>query len=145
MEKLKALLSLWSFCHFTLFVGGYSYVGDHEAMRLCLRSGLVYAGNPWFCPLCLLQHCKNIKPSKHNLFLLDTLCYYLRCGSQHVKLPLYSVKVKPSGLCRLAEIRHYFLWLKCFALCNMYTLWWRIAKTGLAAQCIPGLTTALLL
>eukprot|EP00064_Thunnus_orientalis_P003447 superscaffoldBa00000280_g3456 len=37
------------------------------------------------------NHCK---PSGRNLFLLDSLCYYLRCGIQPVNLPLYSVKKK---------------------------------------------------
>ncbi|XP_029944451.1 phosphoinositide 3-kinase regulatory subunit 6 [Salarias fasciatus] len=32
-------------------------------------------------------------PSELNLFLLDSLCYYLRCGTQSVNLPLYSVKM----------------------------------------------------
>lgn len=72
-------------------------------MRLCLLVWFMYATLD-SVDFCLLQHCKNIKPSKHNLFLLDTLCYYLRCGSQHVKLPLYSVKVKPSGLSSLTEM-----------------------------------------
>ncbi|CAK6960357.1 phosphoinositide 3-kinase regulatory subunit 6 [Scomber scombrus] len=33
------------------------------------------------------------KSLKQNLFLLDTLCYYLRCGFQPVSLPFYSVKM----------------------------------------------------
>ncbi|XP_041813189.1 phosphoinositide 3-kinase regulatory subunit 6 isoform X2 [Chelmon rostratus] len=37
------------------------------------------------------------KPSQQNLFLLDTLCYYLRCGTQPVNLPLYSVKMSLSS------------------------------------------------
>uniref|UniRef100_UPI003AB09CD0 phosphoinositide 3-kinase regulatory subunit 6 n=1 Tax=Centroberyx gerrardi TaxID=166262 RepID=UPI003AB09CD0 len=32
-----------------------------------------------------------------NLFLLDTLSYYLRCGTQPVNLPLYSVKITRSS------------------------------------------------
>ncbi|XP_029294038.1 phosphoinositide 3-kinase regulatory subunit 6 isoform X2 [Cottoperca gobio] len=36
--------------------------------------------------------------SRQNFFLLDTLCYYLRCGTQSVNLPLYSVKMtRPSS------------------------------------------------
>lgn len=31
------------------------------------------------------------RPSEQNLFFLDTLCYYLRCGMQKVNLPLYKV------------------------------------------------------
>lgn len=31
------------------------------------------------------------RPSEQNLFFLDTLCYYLRCGEQKVNLPLYKV------------------------------------------------------
>ncbi|XP_053194814.1 phosphoinositide 3-kinase regulatory subunit 6 [Scomber japonicus] len=37
------------------------------------------------------------KSLKRNLFLLDTLCYYLRCGFQPVNLPLYSVKMTCSS------------------------------------------------
>ncbi|KAI3360150.1 hypothetical protein L3Q82_014469 [Scortum barcoo] len=33
------------------------------------------------------------QPSELNTFLLDTLCYYLRCGTQPVNVPLYSVKM----------------------------------------------------
>lgn len=33
------------------------------------------------------------EPSELNVFLLDTLYYYLRCGTQPVNLPLYSVKI----------------------------------------------------
>ncbi|XP_059204708.1 phosphoinositide 3-kinase regulatory subunit 6 [Centropristis striata] len=33
------------------------------------------------------------KTQEQNFFLLDTLCYYLRCGTQPVNLPLYSVKM----------------------------------------------------
>ncbi|XP_042249158.1 phosphoinositide 3-kinase regulatory subunit 6 isoform X2 [Thunnus maccoyii] len=40
------------------------------------------------------NHCK---PSERNLFLLDSLCYYLRCGIQPVNLPLYSVKMPHSS------------------------------------------------
>ncbi|XP_067472319.1 phosphoinositide 3-kinase regulatory subunit 6 isoform X1 [Thunnus thynnus] len=40
------------------------------------------------------NHCK---PSERNLFLLDSLCYYLRCGIQPVNLPLYSVKMTHSS------------------------------------------------
>lgn len=49
-----------------------------------------------------------MKPAKHNLFMLDTLCYYLRCGSYHVNLPLYSVKVKPMSHTALIRV-----WQKC--------------------------------
>ncbi|XP_071371516.1 phosphoinositide 3-kinase regulatory subunit 6 isoform X2 [Centroberyx affinis] len=35
--------------------------------------------------------------SKPNLFLLDTLSYYLRCGMQPVNLPFYSVKITRSS------------------------------------------------
>lgn len=45
-------------------------------------------------PVCLLKDSNNIMPSDQNRFLLDTLCYYLHCGSQPVNLPLYSVKVQ---------------------------------------------------
>lgn len=33
------------------------------------------------------------QPSEMSFFLLDTLCYFLRCGTQPVKLPLYRVKM----------------------------------------------------
>uniref|UniRef100_A0A3B4GY40 Phosphoinositide-3-kinase, regulatory subunit 6b n=1 Tax=Pundamilia nyererei TaxID=303518 RepID=A0A3B4GY40_9CICH len=36
------------------------------------------------------------KPTELSLYLLDTLCYYLRCGTQPVNLPVYSVKVQQS-------------------------------------------------
>ncbi|KAF1379129.1 hypothetical protein PFLUV_G00172870 [Perca fluviatilis] len=36
------------------------------------------------------------EPAERNLFLLDSLCYYLRCGTQLVHLPLYSVKMTRS-------------------------------------------------
>ncbi|XP_029998035.1 phosphoinositide 3-kinase regulatory subunit 6 isoform X1 [Sphaeramia orbicularis] len=32
-------------------------------------------------------------PLKQNFFLLDTLCYYIRCGTRPVNLPLYTVKM----------------------------------------------------
>ncbi|XP_030591381.1 phosphoinositide 3-kinase regulatory subunit 6 [Archocentrus centrarchus] len=35
------------------------------------------------------------KPSELSLYLLDTMCYYLRCGTQPVNLPVYSVKMTP--------------------------------------------------
>ena len=50
------------------------------------------------CVFWLLQHNQS-EPSPQNLYLLDTLCYYLRCGTQPVNLPLYSVKVQCS--CRV--------------------------------------------
>ncbi|TKS91512.1 Phosphoinositide 3-kinase regulatory subunit 5 [Collichthys lucidus] len=37
------------------------------------------------------------EPSEQNLFLLDSLCYYLRCGKQPVNIPLYSVKMTCSS------------------------------------------------
>ncbi|XP_037648943.1 phosphoinositide 3-kinase regulatory subunit 6 [Sebastes umbrosus] len=39
------------------------------------------------------MHSKQKEPPQQNPFLLDTLCYYLRCGTQPVNLPLYSVKM----------------------------------------------------
>ncbi|XP_029364887.1 phosphoinositide 3-kinase regulatory subunit 6 isoform X2 [Echeneis naucrates] len=36
------------------------------------------------------------RPQEKNFFLLDTLCYYLRCGTQPVNLPIYSVKMTRS-------------------------------------------------
>lgn len=43
------------------------------------------------------MHSSLNKPPQQNLFLLDTLCYYLRCGTQPVSLPLYSVKMTISS------------------------------------------------
>lgn len=40
------------------------------------------------------NHCASPEP---DLFLLDVLSYYLRCGIQTVYLPLYSVKISLSG------------------------------------------------
>lgn len=37
------------------------------------------------------------EPPEQSLLLLDTLCYYLRCGTQPVNLPLYSVKMTRSS------------------------------------------------
>lgn len=37
------------------------------------------------------------RPSEQNLFFLDTLCYYLRCGTQKVNLPLYKVMMTRSS------------------------------------------------
>ncbi|XP_078124976.1 phosphoinositide 3-kinase regulatory subunit 6 isoform X1 [Sander vitreus] len=42
------------------------------------------------------------EPAEQNLFLLDSLCYYLRCGTQLVNLPLYSVKMTRSS-CDVVE------------------------------------------
>ena len=47
------------------------------------------------CVLWLLQHNQS-EPSPQNLCLLDTLRYYLRCGTQAVNLLLYLVKVQCS-------------------------------------------------
>ncbi|XP_060946718.1 phosphoinositide 3-kinase regulatory subunit 6 [Limanda limanda] len=38
-------------------------------------------------------HTESESEKDQNLFLLDTLCYYLRCGTQPVNLPMYSVKM----------------------------------------------------
>ncbi|KAM6914128.1 phosphoinositide 3-kinase regulatory subunit 6 [Lycodopsis pacificus] len=43
------------------------------------------------------------EPPGPNVFLLDTLCYYLRCGTQPVNLPLYSVKMTRSSCDDVAE------------------------------------------
>ncbi|KAK7940251.1 hypothetical protein WMY93_003577 [Mugilogobius chulae] len=37
------------------------------------------------------QHMRNNRAPEQDLFFLDTLTYYLRCGSQKVNLPLYKV------------------------------------------------------
>ncbi|XP_030262855.1 phosphoinositide 3-kinase regulatory subunit 6 [Sparus aurata] len=43
------------------------------------------------------------EPSPQNLYLLDTLCYYLRCGTQPVNLLLYSVKMTRSS-CNVTSV-----------------------------------------
>ncbi|KAK9535552.1 hypothetical protein VZT92_007927 [Zoarces viviparus] len=43
------------------------------------------------------------EPPGPDVFLLDTLCYYLRCGTQPVNLPLYSVKMTRSSCDDVAE------------------------------------------
>ncbi|KAJ0001481.1 hypothetical protein NQD34_006501 [Periophthalmus magnuspinnatus] len=40
-----------------------------------------------------MDHTNHNRPSEQNLFFLDTLTYYLRCGLQKVNLPLYKVKM----------------------------------------------------
>ncbi|KAK2833859.1 hypothetical protein Q5P01_017748 [Channa striata] len=47
-------------------------------------------------------HSKQSEPAEQNLFLLDNLCYYLRCGMQPVNLPVYCVKMLCSG-CQVVE------------------------------------------
>ncbi|XP_063758980.1 phosphoinositide 3-kinase regulatory subunit 6 isoform X2 [Eleginops maclovinus] len=55
------------------------------------------------------------KKAKHsespapNLYLLDTLCYYLRCGTQPVNLPLYSVKITRSSSDRRPAVEDVFV------------------------------------
>lgn len=41
------------------------------------------------------NHCASLEP---DMFLLDVISYYLRCGIQTVYLPIYSVKIYLSGL-----------------------------------------------
>ncbi|XP_040918256.1 phosphoinositide 3-kinase regulatory subunit 6 isoform X2 [Toxotes jaculatrix] len=43
------------------------------------------------------KHSNHSEPSEQHHFLLDTLCYYLRCGTQPVNLPVYSVKMTRSS------------------------------------------------
>uniref|UniRef100_A0AAZ1XTY1 Phosphoinositide-3-kinase, regulatory subunit 6b n=1 Tax=Oreochromis aureus TaxID=47969 RepID=A0AAZ1XTY1_OREAU len=45
---------------------------------------------------------------KLSLYLLDTLCYYLRCGTQPVNLPVYSVKMTRSNS-DLASVEELFV------------------------------------
>ncbi|KAK2894205.1 phosphoinositide 3-kinase regulatory subunit 6 isoform X2 [Channa argus] len=47
-------------------------------------------------------HCHLSAPPEQNLFLLDNLCYYLRCGTQPVNLPVYRVRMTISS-CQLVE------------------------------------------
>ncbi|CAN9505795.1 unnamed protein product [Ophioblennius macclurei] len=48
------------------------------------------------------------EPSELNLFLLDSLCYYLRCGTQPLNLPLYSVKMVHSTSDGSSEVEDVF-------------------------------------
>ncbi|XP_026021577.1 phosphoinositide 3-kinase regulatory subunit 6 [Astatotilapia calliptera] len=48
------------------------------------------------------------KPTELSLYLLDTLCYYLRCGTQPVNLPVYSVKMTLSNS-DLASVEELFV------------------------------------
>ncbi|XP_067332786.1 phosphoinositide 3-kinase regulatory subunit 6 isoform X4 [Channa argus] len=48
------------------------------------------------------SHCHLSAPPEQNLFLLDNLCYYLRCGTQPVNLPVYRVRMTISS-CQLVE------------------------------------------
>ncbi|KAM9391409.1 phosphoinositide 3-kinase regulatory subunit 6 isoform 1-T2 [Pholidichthys leucotaenia] len=48
-------------------------------------------------------------PSELNLFLLDTLCYYLRCATQPVNLPLYSVEMTCSSSAEKPVVRDVFV------------------------------------
>ncbi|XP_068434416.1 phosphoinositide 3-kinase regulatory subunit 6 [Clinocottus analis] len=76
--------------------------------RLCLAS-LLGRVDPWYnsninsvgAAISKLQSV-NREPAEPNVFLLDTLCYYLRCGTQTVNLPLYSVKMTRSS-CDVVE------------------------------------------
>nr|XP_033501696.1 phosphoinositide 3-kinase regulatory subunit 6 [Epinephelus lanceolatus] len=43
------------------------------------------------------MHSDHSEPPEQSFPLLDTLCYYLRCGMQPVNLPLYSVKMTRSS------------------------------------------------
>ncbi|XP_056257266.1 phosphoinositide 3-kinase regulatory subunit 6 [Seriola aureovittata] len=49
------------------------------------------------------------QPSGESLFLLDTLCYYLRCGTQPVNLPLYSVKLTRSTCDETSAVEEVFV------------------------------------
>uniref|UniRef100_A0A3Q0T1Q7 Phosphoinositide-3-kinase, regulatory subunit 6b n=1 Tax=Amphilophus citrinellus TaxID=61819 RepID=A0A3Q0T1Q7_AMPCI len=44
--------------------------------------------------------------TKLSLYLLDTMCYYLRCGTQPVNLPVYSVKVQQSYHMQVCCVLH---------------------------------------
>nr|XP_046271007.1 phosphoinositide 3-kinase regulatory subunit 6 isoform X2 [Scatophagus argus] len=77
---------------------------DEDRLSLASLLGRV---DPWYnCNINSLRtaisrlagmHSDHSKTSQQNLFLLDTLCYYLRCGTQPVNLPLYSVKMTLSS------------------------------------------------
>lgn len=49
------------------------------------------------------------EPSELGIFLLDSLCDYLRCGSQPVNLPLYSVKMVSSSSGVSSEVKDVFV------------------------------------
>ncbi|XP_038550309.1 phosphoinositide 3-kinase regulatory subunit 6 [Micropterus salmoides] len=86
--------------------------------RLSLAS---YLGrvDPWYnstvnglgaaIPKLAEPHSHHRQPSMQNLFLLDTLCYYLRCGTQPVNLPLYSVKMTCSSCDGRAVVKEVFV------------------------------------
>ncbi|XP_062264071.1 phosphoinositide 3-kinase regulatory subunit 6 [Platichthys flesus] len=61
--------------------------------RLSL-AGLLGRLDPWYNSNINILRATISNLSDQNLFLLDTLCYYLRCGTQPVNLPMYSVKMK---------------------------------------------------
>uniref|UniRef100_A0AAV2KEY0 Phosphoinositide 3-kinase regulatory subunit 6 n=1 Tax=Knipowitschia caucasica TaxID=637954 RepID=A0AAV2KEY0_KNICA len=73
-----------------------------EESRLSIAEFLGKA-DPWYnsninilqtaIPKIAGMHMDNNKPSEQNLFFLDTLAYYLRCGLQKVNLPLYKVSM----------------------------------------------------
>ncbi|XP_075942791.1 phosphoinositide 3-kinase regulatory subunit 6 [Anarhichas minor] len=81
--------------------------GENEG-RLSLAS-LLGRVDPWYnsninslgAAISKLQSVHR-EPPEPNVFLLDTLCYYLRCGTQPVNLPLYSVKMTRSS-CDVVE------------------------------------------
>ncbi|XP_053300210.1 phosphoinositide 3-kinase regulatory subunit 6 [Pleuronectes platessa] len=60
--------------------------------RLSL-AGLLGRLDPWYNSNINSLRATISNLSRTNLFLLDTLCYYLRCGTQPVNLPMYSVKM----------------------------------------------------
>ncbi|GLD60400.1 phosphoinositide 3-kinase regulatory subunit 6-like isoform X1 [Lates japonicus] len=72
--------------------------------RLSLAS-LLGRVDPWYnsninslrTEISKLAHTNQNEPSEQNLLPLDTLCYYLRCGTHPVNLPLYSVKMTHSS------------------------------------------------
>ncbi|XP_050929795.1 phosphoinositide 3-kinase regulatory subunit 6 isoform X2 [Lates calcarifer] len=75
-----------------------------EEGRLSLAS-LLGRVDPWYnsninslrTEISKLAHTNQNEPLEQNLLLLDTLCYYLRCGTHPVNLPLYSAKMTRSS------------------------------------------------
>ncbi|XP_078017792.1 phosphoinositide 3-kinase regulatory subunit 6 isoform X1 [Epinephelus lanceolatus] len=99
-ESLKATQTDW------YFVGDSQDSPCQNGCRLSLASTLGRV-DPWYnsninslgATISKLaeMHSDHSEPPEQSIPLLDTLCYYLRCGMQPVNLPLYSVKMTRSS------------------------------------------------
>ncbi|XP_039679643.1 phosphoinositide 3-kinase regulatory subunit 6 isoform X2 [Perca fluviatilis] len=78
----------------------YCSIRERESKHLILTKKLnlrlYYIPVPDVEPSLSSAQSNHSEPAERNLFLLDSLCYYLRCGTQLVHLPLYSVKMTRS-------------------------------------------------